>query len=331
MTTLIEQTEAYQQLESGLELVAQRVQRAIVGNAGSPYSLNRATLGGGLYSHGGSRDYNRVLGYPTNVSPEDARYWYARDPLTNNAIGSIAYDSWRKFPKFSEGGDEKTPFAREMNGLTKALNLPQMFVRLDKLQRMGAYAGMLFGINDAMPGNLLQANELNRPISPTRGATIERLAVYSQTQLFPAAYDTETIRYGLPTLWHIQTQPNRNNIVRSQNALIEPPPISVKVHWTRIITMSEEPLEHDVLGVSPFGVIANTVIDALKVAGGSAEASYQNIKQKIIQLLKDSAVAKQLGKTAADQADFEKAVQKRVEQFADSMVSYLRAGETESF
>lgn len=318
--------ERIERLSAEIDVMEAFFNRAMLTNYQQSPMIDRSMLSGGLgmNSHGGLRNYNQLFGYPLVIPPETAQYWYSRDGLTHNALGSLAYDSWRKPPAISEDGDRETPFAKAFDQFAQKHSLWTYLMRLDKLQRLGEYAIMVIGFNDSRPDAPTMANVASKPVNREDGLPVVRLSAYGQDAATITEWDSDGARFGLPKRYQVQIGGKETHVARAGSV---PPSMSLAVHHSRVIHMCEEPLSNDALGVSPFGVVYNTLIDNLKVSGGSAEASLQNIKQKFVQLMKDTAP----GIRNEDRDDRMWKMKKKLEGLSHSMEAAITLRQTDDF
>ena len=226
--------------------------------------MRMASMLGMQYSN--DRDLYKLYGYKRELTYDD--YWqhYKRQDMAKAIIDRPIKDCWRGPLVLLESDDDQdTQFEKQWKELEKTLKLRNKFIRLDKLTGLGRYGVLFFGLNDA--------DDLSGLINPVSG-TPELLYVRPFGEDL-ATVDTYVIdprdpRYGQPELYEIKLA----KVVKGSHVAITP----VKVHHSRVMHITDSPLDSEIYGTPRLEVVFNRLMDLEKLVGGSAEMFWKGAR-----------------------------------------------------
>jgi hypothetical protein len=235
-----------------------QVDLQLVINAVSRLTMARVLQGQTAYK--GDRDYYQVLGYPASIGIEDYVQRYERQDIASRIVDLPAIDSFKEPPKLSEADVEETPFVQEFNRLDARLKVWNTLTRADRLSGIGRFGIILIGFKDGRTMvESVNADEIQgeksilylRPLSEVfvKVKTIDR--------------NSQSPRFGLPEVYSVELDDNRG---------------SRPVHWSRVIHLAENKLDNEVFGVPRLRSVFNLLDDKIKAGGGTAEATWLNMR-----------------------------------------------------
>jgi len=219
---------------------------------------------------GGDRDVWSALGYRTRPTFVDYCARYKRQDIAGTIVDRPIRATWRDLPILTDNDDEEveTPFERAWLDLVDQHRIIERFRRLDTLAALGEYAVMLIG--------LAGQDDFSEPL--IRGAAgpegLLYLAPYGQNNITIDRHedDPTSPRFGWPQSYSLQT--------RTASGETQPTR-SVRAHWSRVIHVSADNLENDVLGTPALERVLNLLDDMIKVVGGSAETFWMLAKSPL--------------------------------------------------
>ena len=220
-------------------------------------------LGYGI-SPDGARDYNIIFGYGTTLAYTDYFGMYKRNPIGNAVVSKLPKACWNETPKLMTGDTQI--LEDELDQLDK-LGFFRALERADILNRIGNFSVLLVGMNDGM--------DLNQPINKASNIQDLYFNPYNFDGVEITEWDTDPIspRFQMPILYQLQTT---NHGEKTKEIKAD----AVVVHYTRIIHLSEGALDTSIEGSSALEPVWNSLIDILKVTGGSGEAYFRNARQQ---------------------------------------------------
>ncbi len=221
------------------------------------------------HSHSSSRDYYDVLGYPENITLDNYRSMFERDGMADRIVEFPAKETWRDFPSILDGDNkdavDRTPFTDAVKAFVQKTNLYHYCKRLDILSRLGRFGILVIGVR-GYPNQ----EALIKPGSVSLD-DILYLRPYGEDSVDIISFDTDpgSPRYGLPVIYEItSTLPTGVKKVR--------------VHWSRVLHVSDSFLENDVYGRPALQRVYNYILDILKVVGGSSEATWKLMRKGFV-------------------------------------------------
>lgn len=254
----MERTKSRGTPQKGITLNAQQVQTLseLIGRA------ELATRFGQQY--GGDRDLYATLGYSTKVQFEDYLGKYLRQDIAKAIIDRPVKATWQGPLELVESTEaEDTPFESAWKELDRKIGIKTRLTRLDRLTGIGRYGVLLLGLDDVKD----RAGFANPVRSGER--TLLYIKPFSEKSAKIESYVSEPKdpRYGLPLFYNIEIADVASQ--RSSN---------VKVHYTRVIHVTEDTLESEVMGTPRLEAVYNRLMDLDKIIGGDAEMYWRGAR-----------------------------------------------------
>lgn len=210
----------------------------------------------------GQRDYYKVFGYKRVLTFEDYYLKYKRQGTARRIIDAPVNATWAD-PPMLDGGDA---FNTKWKEITNNTQLWHTFIKADTFCGIGAFAGILIGLDDG--------KELDQPVTQSASRKITYLQPYMEASLQISEYETDpkNPRFGRPTMYTVSPgrleDTNLTNVTGAAKMVLKN---ALKVHWTRFLHLADNTGENPVLGSSRLECVFNNLDDLLKVLGGSAE------------------------------------------------------------
>jgi hypothetical protein len=226
-------------------------------------SVNRILLAKALGQHTayeGERDYYEAFGYNPSPAVEDYVDRYRRQDIAARIIDLPANDTWKKPPEVSEDDNMETAFVKEWESLATRLRIWSMLSRVDKLSGVGRYGMLLVGARDGE--NL--AEPINQgSLKGEKGILYLRPFSEEKASIKTWVEDTGDERYGLPELYAVRLRDDKD---------------AVNVHHTRVLHVAEGKQDTEIYGTPRLQKVYNRLDDLMKIVGGSAEATWLNMR-----------------------------------------------------
>lgn len=227
--------------------------------------VSRAMLATQLgFQYSGNRDLYQALGYPTTLKFADFYGRYVRQEIAKAIIDRPVKATWRGALELVESSvAEDTEFEKAWRLLDKKLKLRSRLSRVDRLTGIGRYGVILLGLNDVR-----KTEDFQKPVLPGAKQLLY-VKSFSEDTARIDAYESEPTnsRYGMPLYYSIQITDQSSG--KGQ---------TVKVHYTRIIHITDDPLESEVYGTPRLEPVYNRLMDIEKIAGGDAEMFWRNAR-----------------------------------------------------
>jgi uncharacterized protein len=233
----------------------------LTGNLSTRFGLAN-TLG---VSFNGMRNLYDVLGYPMTLQFRDFLAQYIRHGIAKAIINRPIQRTWKGDVLLIESDDDKeTPLETAWVELENELKIKSKLIRLDKLTGLGQYGVLLLGFND-----VTNNEDLIKPILKAKTNKLLYVKPFSQNDALIETYVTDATnpRYGLPLLYAINIG-NADGTAQS----------TIRVHYTRVIHVVDEPLESDIASCSRLESVFNNLKDLEKIVGGSAEMFWKGAR-----------------------------------------------------
>lgn len=231
----------------------------------------------------GKRNYNQIFGYGDTLGYSDYFGMYARNALANAVVSKVARACWNEIPTIKSG--DKEILVDELAQLKK-MGFFKALERADILNRIGSFSVLLIGMPDGMG--------LGQPV----GSATDIQGMYFNPYNFDGIeitkwdLDPTSKRFGLPILYQLQTTSFGE---KQKDIKVD----TVIVHFSRVIHLAEGALDSSIEGSSSLRPVWNSLIDNLKVTGGSGEAYFRNARQqRALEASKDARLEK--GSTELD-------------------------------
>ncbi len=216
----------------------------------------------GQTAYMGDRDYYQVLGYPKSIEIEAYFLRYKRQDIARRIVDLPAIDTWKEPPALSEGDDENTDtaFVKDFDALNKRVKIWKALSSIDRLSGIGQFGILLIGFKDG--------GELSEPLNTEKvkgEKSILFLRPFSQASVEVADKnkDPQSPRFGLPENYTVTFD---DDIGKKT------------VHWSRVLHVAENKLDSEVLGTPRLEGVFNLLDDKMKVVGGTAEATWLNMR-----------------------------------------------------
>lgn len=229
--------------------------------------VNRANLASrlGTMTYGGDRDMYQALGYPTNLNFIDHFLpKYLRHDIAKAIIDRPVRAAWRGDFTIQEKGSKgkKSDVEKAWDELKIKFKLHTIFMRIDKLTGIGRYGVLFLGLNDVQTND-----DLVKPVMG-RSNKLVFIKPLSEGSAKIASYESDpnNKRYGQPLLYNIaiSTQETSSTII--------------PVHHSRIIHITEDLLEDEVMGTPRLEAVFNRLLDLEKIIGGDAEMYWRGAR-----------------------------------------------------
>ncbi len=227
------------------------------------------------------RDYDHECGWPKDISIDQYRRMYERNPIAARVVQVFPKESWQVTPDIYENEDPKvkTPFEIKWEELSKSIRPERSYFqskkgspiweylkRADQLSGIGRYGVMLIGLDDG--------SNLSKPAS--LDATTERKLTY--IKVFPEylarvsslELNKNSSRYGFPLMYELSLANNEDDV--TDEILTTK---VTNVHWTRIVHIADNLESSETYGIPRMQQVFNALMDMRKLYGGSAEMYWQ--------------------------------------------------------
>lgn len=267
--------------------------------------LGRSRLGRALTSFGGRRDYNSIFGWDPRISIEAIMYMYNRGGIAKRVIDAYPDAVWARSPTIWAEGDPE--WNVEWTAIASKLKLWTHLHRLDKLTNLGRYAILVIGTDK--PG-------LEMPLRDAKDITY--LQPYGELSVKIESWvsDPTDPRFGKPAMYKVYPESNNDMLSIERGATGSAPTRpSFRVHASRVIHVTRNPLEDDVFGQPMMAPIWDYLTDLRKVVGSSSE-SYWIAANRGLQ----ANVDREMSLSAEDQA----ALQEEIEEFYNGFRRFIR-------
>ena len=219
--------------------------------------LQLANLAGMQF--GGDRDLYKVFGYKKNPTEADFLAKYVRQDIAGRIVDAPPGATWSNPPEI-----EQELQNGELRDLAKRTKLWQAMYRADRLARLNPFSLLLFGFNDT--GNT-QAR-----ISPDRVDDLLYVRAIPSRLVDEITFNNNVRdkRFGQPELYTIKFDDPETKSVSAGKITVKGQR-ELRVHWSRVVHIVENPLEDEIFGTPIIEKVFNLLDDLLKVAGGTAE------------------------------------------------------------
>jgi hypothetical protein len=265
------------------------------------YGLRTRLANIGGITFGGKRDLYRAFGYQRELFPRDYRSRYDRNEVANRIVKALPQATWRGGCDIVEDEDPKTvtPFEQVFIDIDRRLKLWDMVRRADILAGLGRYSILLLGA----PG------ELNEPLVTCAPEDLVYLQPYGEEDAVIDLFDidSKSPRFGKPVFYQIKRTSAQTAGAISQN-------LGKRVHWTRVIHLSDGLLDDSVYGEPRLKCVWNRLDDLDKLAGGGSEAFFKRA---------DGGTQFDLDPELDFKPEQKAALQTRIDQFEHGFQRYL--------
>lgn len=213
---------------------------------------------------------------------------YLRNPIGARVVEVYPKESWQVQPYLyeTEDPDDETPFEKDWADLTKNLQTEigyhkdekgnpiwEMLKQLDILSGIGRYGVLFLGLDD-----IADEDGLQTPVNLNRKNKLLYMTPLAEIHSQIVQYDSNlnSPRYGLPEIYNLVfSTPGATtgeNLVPIQGETATVGKI-VKVHWTRVIHVLDNPCESKIFGIPRMQQVID-IIDHLHTLYGSSTEMY---------------------------------------------------------
>lgn len=228
--------------------------------------VSRASLATrlGQQQFGGSRDIHQALGYKNDITYEDYLARYSRQDIAKAIIDRPVQATWQGRVELVETNDEKkTEFEKAWDNLDKEVGLKSRLARADRLTGIGQYGVLLLGLDDTK-----NKDDLKRPVrAGTRKLKYIKPFGEGTAKIASHIKDPSDSRYGYPEFYNVE-------IVDLATKSSQ----TIQVHHTRVIHLTDNPLESEIYGTPRLQAVFNRLMDIEKIAGGDAEMFWRGAR-----------------------------------------------------
>jgi len=226
---------------------------------------------------GGDRDLYTALGWKKDLVFQDYYNKYDRLEIAKRVINLPVKSTWKAGFTLVDPAAESgkvTKFVQEWQAMEKRLRLTRQMRRADRLTRVGQFGILLLGYDD-IQAQAEFAQPVRFKLNPidTEIAASPRNLIYtkalSENNITVAEFDKDvnSERYWLPKIYQIQF--DRPDGSKSE---------SFRVHWSRILHITEEIFEDETYGIPSLRSAFNRFDDIEKIIGGSAEMFWRGAR-----------------------------------------------------
>jgi len=214
--------------------------------------------------YGGDREIYKALGYPLEITYQDYEARYYRQDMAKAIISRPVKMTWRGGVKVIESDDDnETALEKAWVELEKELKLVSKFNRLDKLTGLGEFGILFLGLSDA--------NNIEVHRQPVTGKPkLLYVKPFGQGSVEISRYESRSgnPRYGMPAEYTITVSDTGVTTTTTD----------VKVHYSRVIHVTEDMMESEVTGTPRLEAVYNRLMDLEKVVGGDAEMFWRGAR-----------------------------------------------------
>jgi len=214
--------------------------------------------------YSGNRDVYQALGYDRKLSYADYFTRYQRQDIAKAIIDRPVRATWQGSLEMVESTlADDTEFELAWQELDRKLGIKTKLSRVDKLTGIGRYGVLLLGLSDVK-----DVAGFAKPISSTN-LKLLYLKPFGEHSAKIDTYESnvKSERYGLPLFYNMEVA----DIASGKSML-------VKVHFSRIIHITDDNLESEVYGAPRLEAVYNRLVDLEKIVGGDAEMFWRSAR-----------------------------------------------------
>ncbi|MDH7554345.1 MAG: DUF1073 domain-containing protein [Spirochaetota bacterium] len=218
----------------------------------------------GAQSYNGDRDLYQALGYKNTLEFVDFYQRYKRQDIAKAIIDRPVKATWQGELLLIESNEaDETEFEKQWRILNRNLGLKSRLSRLDKLTGLGRFGALLLGLDDV--------NSIDSWGTPVKKGARKLLYIRplgeGSIEIVKFEQNPTKERYGLPLIYVVHATDPTTNASRE-----------ITVHHSRIIHVTDNPLESDVYGEPRLESVFNRLMDIEKIAGGDAEMFWRGAR-----------------------------------------------------
>jgi len=211
-----------------------------------------------------NRDLYRALGYKTDLTFSDYFARYTRQDIAKAIIDRPVKATWSGSLELIESKEaQDTEFEIAWRKLDRELGLKTLLSRADRLTGIGQYGVILLGLSDVS-----NSEGFVKPVGKGK-YTLRYVKPFGQQTAKIDSYETnpQNERYGRPLIYSINTA----NMGSGET-------MTIKVHYSRIIHITDDNLESEVLGIPRLEAVFNRLMDLEKIVGGDGEMFWRGAR-----------------------------------------------------
>lgn len=256
---------------------------------------------------GGRRNLYETFGYTPTFSYDEGLKRYRRLGIVSRVVNAYPDAIWSRPPTFLEGDSSSGrpgPLDEAMRTLNKATSLYTTVCRADKLSGVGAYSVILLGFDDVSDNT-----KLRNPVQGNVGLAYVQPYGYGQCRVLEWEDNANSPYFGMPRIYGLSILSSAVDMQTAKAA------ISIEVHRDRIVHVKDCSLDSNVYGYPILERVYNSMDDAEKTVGGSAEMFWLNGRGGMhIDVAKDTQF----------NADHAKDLRQQVDDFMNDLTRVLR-------
>jgi hypothetical protein len=237
-------------------------------------ALLRLTNGGMLPD----LDIDSECRYTQNPTIDDYYKVYMRQGLARRVVGVFPDECWQMEPEIFETEDVKTVtgFEEEWEDMDGRLHVLSHLQTADETSGIGQFGVVLLGFDDGKPLNEAVAGMKKDGTMDTRFRKVKLIYLRSLSQKHVTIGKVETDmnnpRYGQPVEYNVIFA-DPDSI--SQLGAVAVNKKDVKVHWSRVIHLAENPIDSLVLASPRLEPVYDRVYDVRKILGANGQGYWQ--------------------------------------------------------
>lgn len=254
------------------------------------------------YTFGGKRDLYRAFGYKRELFPEDYRSRYERNEVAAAIVDAFPTSCWRGGAEIVEDEDPNTTtaFEQAVIELDNRIKIWDAFLRVDKLSGIGHYAILV----------MLAPGDLDTPLQRCSADELVQLQPYAEedARIQEWDLDKQSPRFGKPRYYACKRKTS------GSATAINSVDVSRRVHYSRVLHVSDGLLDDSVFGTPRLKKIWNRLDDLEKIAGGGSEAFFRRA---------DAGTVFNLDPTQEFDPDDQKKLKQKVDDFEHGFKRYI--------
>lgn len=215
------------------------------------------------FSHAGTRDVYKTLGYVDNVTSEMMISQWTRQDVARAVVDRPVKATWSGDVIISEPNvEDESKLEAAYKKLDKELGLKAKLMRADRLAQLGRYSLILLGFDDSSRDSWATA------VSGQRELRYIKVVSDKNSEIDKWEQDASNKRYGLPRIYKVKIAvPGEQGKTIEQN-----------IHYSRVIHIAQELLEDDVKAHPIMEAGFNRLKDLEKLVGGDAEMFWRGAR-----------------------------------------------------
>ena len=274
-----------------------------------------------------NRDIDKETGVPE--LPDSKLYWdvFCKEGIANRAVRCMPDECWALYPEVYEDDDPDvlTDFETGWNQLVEKKNVFHYLHRADVASRVATRGGLFIGLDDGrkpeqpvlgFTGRVNADGEWVRSQgAPPKERKITFLMPFPEhlIDVHSLVQDSNSPLYMQPEVFQIKITGTEPDV---PTAGIKVKADTVKVHWTRILSLADNRIASDVTGHSTLEPILNRIYGLRKTLGSAPEMFYKGAFP---------GISFETHPDLSDEADLDKeSIKKEIEEYAAGLKRYMR-------